>query len=87
VPGLPGTINYQLPRRFVNHDEANSSDQQEETTPMHDYFTVRETDDGECYVHVSRLGRSGCESDRFRTRREALDWVAAEFPKIPEKQS
>jgi len=51
--------------------------------PMHDYFTVRETDKGEFYVHVSRLGRPGCESDRFQTRQEALDWVAAEFPNSP----
>ena len=53
---------------------------------MHDYFTVRETDDGEFYIHLSRLGRPGCESDRFQTRQEALDWVTAEFPNIPEKK-
>lgn len=52
---------------------------------MHDYFTVRETDGGEFYIHVSRLGRPGCESARFQTRQEALDWVATEFPGIPEK--
>jgi len=53
---------------------------------MNDYFTVRETDEGEFYIHVSRLGRPGCESDLFKTRQEALAWVAVEFPNIPEKQ-
>ena len=53
---------------------------------MSAYFTVRETDEGEFSIHVSRLGRPGCESDRFQTRQEALDWVAAEFPNIPEKR-
>ena len=53
---------------------------------MHDDFTVRETEEGEFYVPVNRLGHPGCESERFRTRQQALDWVAAEFPFIPEKK-
>jgi hypothetical protein len=39
---------------------------------MHDDFRVRETEEGEFYVHVSRLGQPGCESERFDTRQEAL---------------
>jgi len=66
--------------------EETTNDGAEEKTPMHDFFTVRETEDGEFYVHVSRPGQPGCESERFERRQEALDWVAAEFPDVPERQ-